>query len=66
MNKLRKRAPRRNGRAPSLPLLEYADRQRWSAASPAARAIARRFGIASPALADDIAELAGFRCGGDR
>jgi predicted P-loop ATPase len=60
MSKLRKRGPRRNDRAPSLPLLEFLERRRWDDVPREARWLARRFGIGSPSAARTIAHLAGL------
>jgi hypothetical protein len=65
-SKLPKHARHGNTHAQTLPLLEYAERHRWSAAPLAARIVGKRYGIASASTASAIAELAGFRAGGDR
>jgi hypothetical protein len=65
-SKLPKHARHGNTNAQTLPLLEYAERHRWSAASLAARIVGKRYGITSANTACAIAELAGFRPGGDR
>jgi hypothetical protein len=66
MNRVAKHARHGNTNAQTLPLLEYAERHRWSAAPLAARIVGKRYGIASASTACAIAELAGFRAGGDR
>jgi len=63
MNKVAKHA--RHGNT-TLPLLEFAERHRWSAAPRAAKVVGKRYGITSASTACAIAELAGFRAGGDR
>ena len=66
MNKVAKHVRHGNTNAQTLPLLEYAERHRWSAAPLAARIVGKRYGVASASTACAIAELAGFRAGGDR
>ena len=65
MKKLSRQARHGNIHAQTLPLLEFAERHRWSAAPLAARMVGRRYGIASASTARAIAEAAGFR-GDDR
>ena len=66
MVKLPTRARHGNGQPQPLPLFEFAERQRWDNAPPAARMVRRRFGIASAATARAVAELAGFPVGDGR
>jgi hypothetical protein len=65
MNKLPSRVRRRNGRAPSLPLLDYIDRASVRALPLPARRLAHRFGL-SVAMAHAVAIAAGFNCEGER
>lgn len=50
----------------ALPLFDYAERVRLRALPLAARMVRRRCRIDSPSTAAAIAELAGYRAGGDR
>lgn len=53
------RKARKRADPPTLPLFEYADAIRVRDLPPAARRLARRWGLA-PSTARNIAELAGF------
>jgi hypothetical protein len=66
MRKILLRQRSSNDHDQSLSLFDFAERQRWASASSAARMVRRRCGIASPATAHTIAELAGFRVERDR
>lgn len=56
---------RRNGCAPSFPLLDYIDRARVRALPLPARRLASKLGL-PPATALAVANAAGFHCEGDR